>query len=163
MVFGSSCRQRVRDCDATPIPVGITYKGQKEFNTVFGGCLTIILFLLVASFGLQDYISLYSNPIYYQSNAVSYTQVQDINTLKMSTNSTNIVLRLNQSVFEETISSDWVNQAARIQFYQTSKQANGTITTDWLNATLCSEFYKGTSLEDNIEIAQQPWVCPDIE
>ena len=63
MVF-RSCRQRVRDCDAIALPVGITYKGQYEFNTVFGGCLTIILAMTIGFFTLKNIIELYTDPVY---------------------------------------------------------------------------------------------------
>ena len=38
----------MREQDFFATPVQLTYKGEREFNTAFGGCCTILLFLSVA-------------------------------------------------------------------------------------------------------------------
>ena len=58
----NSCRQRVRAYDAMAIPVGITYKGEREFNTFFGGCITIIIALYISIQLISMLVKNHTNP-----------------------------------------------------------------------------------------------------
>ena len=62
----------MRDWDFFAIPVGMTYKGQREFNTVFGGCLSIILGVLFAIIGTTLLISVVETPQYSNDIYVTY-------------------------------------------------------------------------------------------
>ena len=56
-----SCRERIRKYDAMAIPVGVTYKGENKFNTLFGGLITLFLVILVGATACgQAYQVMYS-------------------------------------------------------------------------------------------------------
>ncbi len=49
-------QHKVRSWDWFGAKIGVSYKGENEFKTVFGGCISIILtFLLVISGAVQIY------------------------------------------------------------------------------------------------------------
>ena len=51
-----SCRERVKQCDAMSIPVGVTYQGKNMYNTCFGGCITLILGLYIGALFVTSFI-----------------------------------------------------------------------------------------------------------
>ena len=47
MKFLSKIASYIKEKDIFAIPVQLTYKGQRKFNTMVGGCCTILLFLMI--------------------------------------------------------------------------------------------------------------------
>lgn len=64
--------QTIRDKDIFAVPVQLSYKGQKAFNTVAGGCIsiiTILAFMAVFVITLRDQIV---NPDFTSRTVVNY-------------------------------------------------------------------------------------------
>ena len=68
-------------------------------------------------------------------------------------------------MFYETDASEWIDTAARIQFYSIQKDSQGVLTTTWLNAKNCADvypyYYENSILEE--EFGDFVWVCPDVQ
>ena len=62
----------VRSQDKFAIPVKLTYKGQRQFTTLLGGCCTILMLLIICSmFGYNSWTHL-KEPKFEQSTTNSY-------------------------------------------------------------------------------------------
>ena len=49
------------------MPVGVTYKGEHEFTTFFGGLVTLILGTYVGALFLTLFIAIFNDPTYTES------------------------------------------------------------------------------------------------
>ncbi len=43
---GTACKRKVKSYDSFGAPIGVTFKGESDYKTVFGGAVTICLILL---------------------------------------------------------------------------------------------------------------------
>ena len=75
MSFCKKLRQKIRDQDLFAIPVQLTYQGQREFGTIYGGCISICLvFALCTYFAISLHYE-YIHPDYYNlSPRYDYSQ-----------------------------------------------------------------------------------------
>ena len=44
---GKACKKKVKSYDSFGAPIGVTFKGESDYKTVFGGVVTIFLVLLL--------------------------------------------------------------------------------------------------------------------
>ena len=61
-----------RKWDGYAQPVQFTYKGESEFTTTTGGCITILTSLLIFLYGVQQVIYLFIRPDYSATTTVTY-------------------------------------------------------------------------------------------
>ena len=52
----------VKDQDLFGIPVQLTYKGERAFNTVFGGCVSIVIIVSFTALFCVQLHRLYTDP-----------------------------------------------------------------------------------------------------
>ena len=112
-----SCTERVRRFDAMAMPVGVTYKGKKEFNTFFGGCVTLVLGIYVGALFVSLFVRVLRDPTYSDNIIEEYSNVEAMDGFVIDATKTTLAVRLNQTILDQTSSSTWVDQVARIQFY----------------------------------------------
>ena len=43
----SNCRKKVKSYDSFGAPIGVTFNGDADYKTTFGGLVTVFLFLLL--------------------------------------------------------------------------------------------------------------------
>ena len=54
--------QQIKNFDLFGIPVQLTYRGETKFNTVFGGCVSMMLVVVLGVGFVYQLHSLYYNP-----------------------------------------------------------------------------------------------------
>ena len=59
-----SILQAVRALDLFAVPVSLTYKGQKAFNTILGGCCSLLLIIGFVTFIAVNLHQLLMNPVF---------------------------------------------------------------------------------------------------
>ncbi len=62
----------IRGYDGFSRPVLLMYKGEEEFNTVVGGCFSILTTILLVMYGSQQMASVFANPAFSQQTDISY-------------------------------------------------------------------------------------------
>ena len=55
----------VRNQDILGVPIQLSYLGKNSFNTVFGGCISIMLIVLIVASGIGSFCYLLLWPDYY--------------------------------------------------------------------------------------------------
>ncbi len=65
-------QEKIRSYDLFAIPVGLTYKGQNEFNTLFGGCTTVLLGIFLSALFVQNVLKHKFDPDYVQDRTDYY-------------------------------------------------------------------------------------------
>ena len=105
----SKIQKSIKGQDLFGIPVRLTYKGQQQFNTMLGGCLSI---LLVATFTAGFFYQLHK--LYFEPSYMSYPTTFQFET-------ENIIVPTNQSTVAFALFSfeGHVNKALRVQFSKT--------------------------------------------
>ena len=53
----------VRDMDLFAVQVSLTYKGMKQFNTLLGGCCSLLLILVLATYSAVTLHDLIAHPV----------------------------------------------------------------------------------------------------
>ena len=97
-------------------PVGLTYKEQKYFNTLCGGCLTLFLGILLATVFVTQLLRMTYNPVFTASETSQHFDVENLPEIKLNAYENTMTGRLTENSFKEGIGDDfsWVDQAARI-------------------------------------------------
>ena len=67
----------IRSSDFFAIPVQLTYKGDREFNTLLGGFCSLFLLVVVASGLAYNVHSYWDRPRYLQSEQKEYINFHD--------------------------------------------------------------------------------------
>ena len=58
-----SILNNVRDQDLFAVPVSLTYKGKTKFNTLCGGCFSLVIILAFFTYAVVTLINLLKNPV----------------------------------------------------------------------------------------------------
>ena len=66
------CRDFIRNQDLFAAPVYLTYKGERAFNTAFGGCCSILFVLYAIAMVATGAISLWKNAKIAQNTSHAY-------------------------------------------------------------------------------------------
>ena len=85
----------MRKYDAISIPVGITYKGEREFNTFLGGCLTLLIALYISIQCISMIVKGHTNPDYESQKNEFWGDVEELPPVNFDTDLTSIAVRLN--------------------------------------------------------------------
>ena len=80
----NSIKRNIRNADALTIPVGITYKGEKEFSTTFGGFMTILMVLSFGVFAFELVLSNVLNPQFRDSTYWNFNEAIDVPPFQMN-------------------------------------------------------------------------------
>ena len=70
-------KQFVRDNDVFAIPVRMSYKGNRQFNTILGGICTILFGLAVGSVFLINLHAHLNSPVYDLNTNAAYLSYND--------------------------------------------------------------------------------------
>ena len=54
---------KVRDQDLFAVPVSLTYKGKTKFNTLCGGCFSLVLILAFFTYAVVTLYDLLTDPV----------------------------------------------------------------------------------------------------
>ena len=65
----------IRKFDAYAMPVRFTYEGDDQVTTACGGLLTLLTFLLIMAFGLQQTIYLWIKPNYNEETETTFADL----------------------------------------------------------------------------------------
>ena len=57
-------KELIKQQDLFGVPVQLTYKGERAFNTAFGGCLSLLLIVGMTTYFVFSFLSTYNNPQY---------------------------------------------------------------------------------------------------
>ena len=63
----------IRSIDFFAVPVSLTYKGKKKFNTLAGGCCSLLLIVFFMTYGIWTLINAIMSPVL-MSQTESYYQ-----------------------------------------------------------------------------------------
>ena len=130
----------VRDMDMFAVPVSLSYKGKSHFNTLCGGCFTLVLVLTFLSYSVISLHDLITNPVLKGNAQTSYfssadnTDIYNITT----TNSTLAVAISNLYTADEN-----TNKLVRVVFKRITPFGLQFIPT-----VNCSDFFAGEINED---------------
>ena len=117
---GSIILNWVRGIDIFAVPVLLTYKGQKAFNTLLGGFFTLFLIVSFLSYsGIQLY-EMIAYPDQWSTTEASYFSYQD-NNIRQNMNTKNSTLAVWVQGLNSTgypLKDDETSKDFRIQFYQ---------------------------------------------
>lgn len=86
---------KVRKADIFAVPVRLTYKGEKSFNTIVGGCCSILLILGLLAYTIPTLHNLITNPVLSGNSSMIYfslTESKEKYTLE--TNKTTLAVQL---------------------------------------------------------------------
>ena len=163
-----SCKNRVRELDAMAIPVGLTYNGSKEFATLFGGCVTLLVVIVIGSLSIDNIIDCFTKPVYITSTTALYQDLTKIPSVTLDTKHNILASRLSLNAFNEGIGEQvsWIDQAARIQFYSITRDSDGAVSNTWISSVYCSEKYADypNFVQDDGAFASKfNFVCPDVD
>ncbi len=96
----SSCRERIRKYDAMAVPVGVTYKGENKFNTLFGGLITLFLVILVGVIASGQAYQVIYNPQYQAYETSDFLASTATEPTVIDSKGTTMALRLSLNYFE---------------------------------------------------------------
>ena len=63
----------IRDIDLFGVPVQLSYRGEKKFRTVCGGCATITLIFVILALLTSKIVTELNEPTYYNSPQIVQT------------------------------------------------------------------------------------------
>ena len=153
----SSC---IRKFDGYAMPVRFTYRRDDQFTTVCGGLLTMLTFLLIVAYGLQQTIYLWIKPGYSEETTTTFADFASTSEkININTQQSTIavqLLALRDDYDPETI--------ARVQFYSTHRPSKeDELEYNFFNAARCKDIY-ADKMDDQFyqhEFSDQSWICPD--
>ena len=153
----------IRGLDIYGVPVQLTYKGQTNFNTVFGGLVSILVALVLAIFFVETLYEEYSWP-QFQTLPVTF-DVRDKKTYL------NPALGNTIAVGHDSDLADLrVNFFAKPDDVQPYQYLEGVYCTDLYaeqieaekNGTVSTKYFTETFL-DSLEVNRgYKWICPNI-
>ena len=57
-------QQTIKSQDLFAVPVQLTYKGERAFNTFCGGCISVILIPILIAYSIFGFYDAYEHPNY---------------------------------------------------------------------------------------------------
>ena len=110
----------IRGLDFFAVPVQLTYKGQKSFNTLLGGCCSLLIILVFLTYAIIDLHELIKNPILTGVNYEYYTpRAENTKKYDILTNDFTMAYLVDHTHFSETkMTSDEINTYLRVIFYK---------------------------------------------
>ena len=85
----------VRDLDLFAVPVSLTYKGKKRFSTLFGGCFSLVLILVFATYAALTLHKMIVNPtLKNNSTKMFFSLVDNPETYKIMTSNSTVAVRV---------------------------------------------------------------------
>ena len=71
----SSIQEQIRQRDLFGVPVQLTYKGERTFNTAYGGCCSILLVLGLCTYFIFEVQRSYLEPTFLSTPpSIDYSQ-----------------------------------------------------------------------------------------
>ena len=152
-----SILNKVRGRDLFAVPVSLTYKGKRRFNTLCGGCCSIFLLLSFTIYAVLDLFSLIVHPDLMGNVEKRYLSTVDNDYMyNITTQNSTLAVR----IVEEVISMEEINKLMRVVFWRSN---NGKL--DFIPAVNCSDFFADKDdrafFDDVFHPTTTQYVCPD--
>ena len=141
-------KEKVRQFDIFGAPISFTYKGDHEFKTGFGGCISLVIWILLVSSALESLYFCIFDPTYAQVISQSYTtyDAPDQGVVLDTKNQTLAAAMIWAAYASDSTKELDIRAYFRVQYFiqeQTYDESSGeaTTTNTWINSTLCSDYY----------------------
>ena len=87
----------IRNIDLFAVPVSLTYKGRKNFNTLAGGCFSVLLMLFFVSYGTWTLVNAITSPqLRSQTESFYMPRTESKDILNMTTIESTIAVNVQQ-------------------------------------------------------------------
>ena len=168
-----SILQAVRMLDLFAVPVSLTYKGQKAFNTILGGFCSLLLIIGFGTFITLDLHKVLTNPDFSETSTSLYASYQNSEPYELNTLNQTVAL----SIYRSDMTNEETNSYFRVYFLTEVQTLNADNTTTKVEtpvaAVLCRDFYSAEIRKEASEgqvgfFTQEyvntvyDWVCPDL-
>ena len=157
----------IRQRDLFGIPVQLTYKGAPAFNTICGGCVSIIMML---GFAVMFCINLYG--VWFEPQFLNFpiSKNYDLSKVRLKPSNGNTIAGL--VVFSDESTKDWsADPYVRVQFHQ----SNVDVLDAWYDGVYCTDLYADQIAREKedpdagndftemfADYLGQKWICPNV-
>ena len=128
-------KEWVREQDLFAVPVQLTYKNQKAFNTMCGGFCSLVLYLTFVTILVFIINDSMRNPLYDNYSTTTYQPYYDnMKPFMLMTNQTSVAVQVKSDKFIQK----YVNRNFRVVFSAWNSQTNELMR---IPAAYCSDVY----------------------
>ena len=115
------CCETVRSIDLFGVPVSLVYKGEKEFKTRFGGCISILFIVFIVCFLIEEIIAVKFLGREFSAKIEEQTNYYEYDSAKLTLDDSYSMMGELSFTFDDELDPiPDMDSIARIQFYELS-------------------------------------------